>query len=62
VSKVWHVEPGRADEPGVVYAGVEPAALFKSEDGGDTWGEVGDTRGGSRTGAGGASRDSRPGG
>ena len=56
VSKVWHVEPG------VVYAGVEPAALFKSEDGGDTWGEVGDTRGGSRTGAGGASRDSRPGG
>ena len=40
VSKVWHVEPGRADEPGVVYAGVEPAALFKSEDGGDTWGEI----------------------
>jgi len=41
VSKVWHVEPGRADEPGVAYAGVEPAALFKSEDGGDTWGEIG---------------------
>ena len=40
VSRVWHVEPGRADESGVVYAGVEPAAFFKSEDGGDTWGEV----------------------
>ena len=40
VSKVWHLEPGRAEEPGVLYAGVEPAALFKSEDGGDTWSEV----------------------
>jgi len=40
VSKVWHLKPGRAEEPGVVYAGVEPAALFKSEDGGDTWSEV----------------------
>ena len=40
VNKVWHLEPGRAEEPGVVYAGVEPAALFKSEDGGDTWSEV----------------------
>ena len=40
VSKLWYLEPGRVDEPGVVYAGVEPAALFKSEDGGDTWSEV----------------------
>ena len=40
VEKVWHVEPGRAEEPGVVYAGVEPAALFRSDDGGDTWSEV----------------------
>ena len=40
VSKVWHLEPGHAEEPDVVYAGVEPAALFKSEDGGDTWSEV----------------------
>ena len=40
VSKVWHLEPGRADEPGTVYAGVEPAALFKSEDGGATCHEV----------------------
>jgi hypothetical protein len=37
VLKVWNVEPGRADEPGVLYAGVQPAALFKSTDRGETW-------------------------
>jgi photosystem II stability/assembly factor-like uncharacterized protein len=37
LDKVWHVEPGRPDEPGVIYAGVAPAALFKSTDNGDTW-------------------------
>jgi hypothetical protein len=30
----WHVEPGRADEPGVVWLGAEPACLFRSGDGG----------------------------
>ena len=35
--KVWNITPGRADEPGVLYAGVEPAALFKSTDAGNTW-------------------------
>ena len=40
LSRVWHLEPGREDEPEVVYAGVEPAALFKTEDGGETWREV----------------------
>ncbi len=40
VEKLWHIEPGRPSEPGVVYAGVSPAALFKSSDGGETWGEV----------------------
>ena len=40
VEKIWHVEPGRPIEPGVVYAGVSPAALFKSADGGNTWDEV----------------------
>jgi hypothetical protein len=38
VIKVWHITPGRASEPGVLYAGVEPAALFKSNDNGETWG------------------------
>ena len=40
VNRIWHIEPGRPGEPEVVYAGVDPAALFKSEDGGETWGEV----------------------
>jgi photosystem II stability/assembly factor-like uncharacterized protein len=29
--------PGRADEPDVLYCGVEPAALFESKDAGETW-------------------------
>jgi hypothetical protein len=37
VSKVWHVEPGADDEPNVLYLGVAPACLFKSEDRGATW-------------------------
>ena len=40
VKRLWHIEPGRDSEPKVLYAGVEPAALFKSEDSGDTWHEV----------------------
>ena len=40
VKRLWHIEPGRDSEPEVLYAGVEPAALFKSEDSGDTWHEV----------------------
>jgi len=37
VENVWHVEPGRSEEPDVVYAGVAPAALFRSSDGGNSW-------------------------
>jgi len=40
VEKVWQITPGRDTAPGVVYAGVEPAALFKSEDNGQTWSDV----------------------
>ena len=40
VGNLWHIEPGRASEPDTLYAGVQPAALFKSTDGGDTWQEV----------------------
>lgn len=35
--KVWNITPGRASEPGVLYAGAEPAALFKSTDHGENW-------------------------
>jgi hypothetical protein len=37
VSYVFWLQPGHADEPGVWYAGTSPPALFRSEDGGDTW-------------------------
>ena len=37
VIKVWNIEPGRADEPGVLYAGAQPASLFKSTDRGESW-------------------------
>jgi photosystem II stability/assembly factor-like uncharacterized protein len=40
VTCIWHIRSGRASEPGVVYAGVDPAGLFRSEDGGVTWEEV----------------------
>ncbi len=35
VERIWVVEPGL--EEGVLWAGVAPAALFKSEDGGKSW-------------------------
>ncbi len=35
--RVWQVQPGPASAPDVVYAGVEPHALFRSEDGGTTF-------------------------
>ncbi|HET7328589.1 MAG TPA: exo-alpha-sialidase [Nocardioidaceae bacterium] len=34
LGRVWQLAPGPADQPGVVYAGTEPSALFRSEDGG----------------------------
>jgi len=37
---VWHIEPGAADEPGVVYAGGDPGVLFRSGDWGRSWEEV----------------------
>ena len=40
VKNLWHVAPGRNAEPGVLYVGTDPAALFKSEDGGKNWVEV----------------------
>jgi photosystem II stability/assembly factor-like uncharacterized protein len=40
VGNVWHVRPGHADQPGVVWAGVQPAGLFRSEDWGETWAPV----------------------
>jgi photosystem II stability/assembly factor-like uncharacterized protein len=35
--QVWQIKPGRATEPDVLYAGVEPSCLFESRDGGESW-------------------------
>lgn len=37
IAALWHVAPGGTDEPGVVYVGAEPGALFRSADGGESW-------------------------
>lgn len=38
-ARVWHLEPSPAD-PDVVYAGVEDAAMFRSDGGGQSWSEL----------------------
>ena len=42
--RVWHLEPSLSD-PDAVFAGVEDAALFRSNDGGQTWQELSGLRG-----------------
>jgi photosystem II stability/assembly factor-like uncharacterized protein len=37
---IWHLAPGGADEPDRLYAGVQPAGLFVSDDRGRTWDHV----------------------
>src|SRR4051794_22061169 len=37
--RIWHLEPSRTD-PDTVYAGGEDAALYRSTDGGQSWGEL----------------------
>jgi photosystem II stability/assembly factor-like uncharacterized protein len=37
LARAWQLQPAGATEPDVVYAGVEPAALFRSDDGGATF-------------------------
>jgi photosystem II stability/assembly factor-like uncharacterized protein len=34
---VWYVAPGSMDEPDTVFAGIEPAGLFRSDDRGESW-------------------------
>jgi photosystem II stability/assembly factor-like uncharacterized protein len=38
-ARVWHLEPSLTD-PDTVYAGVEDAGLFRTQDGGKTWHEL----------------------
>lgn len=37
VKRIWQVEAGGPSQPGILYAGVEPAGLFRSKDDGDSW-------------------------
>ena len=37
LENIWTIVPGRPDEPGVIYAGVDPASLWVSTDSGVTW-------------------------
>ena len=37
LKNIWQISLGRADEPDVLYCGVEPAGLFESRDAGETW-------------------------
>ncbi|MGH3423746.1 MAG: WD40/YVTN/BNR-like repeat-containing protein [Nocardioidaceae bacterium] len=37
LENVWQIQPGGTDEPGVVYAGTQPSALFRSEDRGESF-------------------------
>jgi len=37
LTNIWLVQPGRASQPDTVYAGVDPASLWVSTDGGTTW-------------------------
>ena len=37
VKQIWQIALGHPDEPDTLYCGVEPAALFKSTDAGETW-------------------------
>ena len=42
-TRVWYLEPSPTD-PDTVFAGVEDAALFRSDDGGMTWKELANLR------------------
>lgn len=37
LKQIWQIAMGRRQEPGKMYCGVEPAALFESNDAGESW-------------------------
>jgi len=37
LKNIWQICLGRPEQPNVLYCGVDPAALFESSDGGETW-------------------------
>lgn len=37
LEQIWHIEPGTKEVPNRIFVGVQPAALFRSDDRGDSW-------------------------
>lgn len=37
LTAIWYLAPGPADEPETLWAGIQPAGLFLSRDGGESW-------------------------
>ena len=37
VNAVWHIQPGLPEQPETLYLGGDPAVLFRSSDGGESW-------------------------
>lgn len=37
LKQIWQIVPGSTDQPDTLFCGVEPAALFRSDDAGATW-------------------------
>jgi len=37
LKNIWIIQPGRPSEPDTVYVGIDPASLWVSTDGGETW-------------------------
>lgn len=40
INRLWHVAPDRASRPRTLWCGVDPGALFRTDDGGKNWREV----------------------
>lgn len=40
LNRIWHVAPDRDSRPETLWCGVDPGALFRSDDGGRNWAEV----------------------
>jgi len=40
LNRIWQIVPGHASQPNTLYAGVDEAGLFASQDGGETWNEL----------------------
>jgi photosystem II stability/assembly factor-like uncharacterized protein len=37
LTQIWQISPATSSEPDTLFCGVEPAALFQSRDGGESW-------------------------